>query len=77
MSEIKTKKTRVRKVTAPINHCANCSLNNMLKGNIIEECILIIQKIMSDTGKTIVCGNINEWEKFKLGLVNYEHSNTK
>jgi hypothetical protein len=75
MEETKIKKTRTKKVAATIHNCANCSLNHNFKGNVIEECILTIQRIMSDTGKTVVCGDISEWEKFKLNLMNYEHKN--
>jgi hypothetical protein len=77
MDEIKTKKTRTKKAAAPIHNCANCSLNTVFKSSVIEECILTIQKIMSNTGKTVVCGDISEWEKFKLNLVNFEHTNPK
>lgn len=75
MSDAKIKKTRTKKAT--IATCANCSLNLTLKEHIIEECMTTIQNIMNDTGKTIACGDLSQWEKFKLGLINYEHQNPK
>ena len=72
MKETKIKKTRAKKPVT--STCANCPLNLTLKEHVIEGCISTIQNIMNDTGKTVVCGDISEWEKFKLAIINHKYN---